>query len=183
MNNYLNVIMLVVFVAFLGYEGYHTLKTFRKHEEIMKETLANHKNAKVCKDYFKWNILYILLGALAIIMAFFSYIQGETLEMLVFIFFFIFTFVLMMQMMVSKTVVFYDSGFMYNLKHYKYRFVTHIGEDKNKLKGIPVKVTGEDQILLSKKVIDELKAHIEAYKKRKQENLEARKTVRKEGKK
>lgn len=168
--DFINIIIVVIFIGFLGYEGYRAGQAFFKHRKLVAETISIRKNVHIQKDYIVWCLLYFVF---AIILCFFSLTYYKTelyLEAVLFLLFFLFCFVFMMEMIIAKTVVFYDTGFMCNLGHHKYRSVLKITSEKQFLKGYVVKLTNDETVILSKKAVEVLKTYIESYKNAKKEN-------------
>lgn len=165
----LNVAIVVLFFVFLVIQGYQSVKRLKAHLEATKECTEKRKNVVVCKDYMLWVIIYLVMGVVMVFYGVYFYGPSQFLYFSLFLVLAAFTIVFCMDSMVAKTVVFYDTGFLYNGEHKKYRSILKIGEKKKFAKGYTVRLTNDESVLLTKKAKELLEVKIAEYKATKKE--------------
>lgn len=160
----INLAIVVLFFVFLVIQGYQSFKRMKTHLDATKECVDKRKDVVVCKDYTLWVVIYLVMGAVMVFYGVYFYGPSQLLYFSLFLILAAFTIVFCMDSIVAKTTVFYDTGFLYNCEHKKYRSILKIGEKKKFAKGYTIRLTNDDSVLLTKKAKELLEVKLADYK-------------------
>lgn len=164
---YLNYLIVIIFAVFLVLEGKESIKRFKAHKEMVKEVLERKEGIIVCKDY-KWIIFGYVVCALFMAAYSIIYVKNEQLSFAaIFWVFDLFCIIFIMDAIVTRTIVFFESGFLFGTQTIKYRSVLKIEDKKHFLKGYRVKLTQDMEAYVTKKARVILEEKLVEYKNRK----------------
>ena len=154
-----------VFMVFEGKEAFKGMIEMRKATEHIKQ---NKKDVQICKDYMLMVTVYAVFAVCIIGYGiYFITVQNNYMYGLMFIVLSLFCIVFIVESISIRTIVFYESGFLYGGRTFKYRSVLKIEEKKSFLKGYRVKLTSEDEVYVSKKTKPVMEERLKAFKNRK----------------
>lgn len=165
----LELIILIFFSVVFCFEGYQSIKKYKEFKESLKETLEKKPQCVVVKDYKGFLVGYGIAALFLFLYSYFYFISNEIIYGLIMLLFGLFSISFALDTIVSKTTVFYESGFFYNLEHKKYRSILKIGDKHSFFKGYTVRLTNNDEIYVSKKGRPILEEKLASYKERKKE--------------
>lgn len=171
--DYFSILIFVLLLVFLGFEGKNAIKSLVEHKKQVKQIQETKKGVVVCKDYQKIVLLY---GALAIAIVFYSFYYYQ-MKMATFAIIFsvmpLFCIIFILEAIVTRTIVFYESGFLFSGKTYKYRSVLKISNKKKFVRGYHVQmINDEDLIYVTKKSKPLLEEKLKEFKDRKKHKHE-----------
>ena len=163
----LNSVLCIVLFVFIVFEGKEAWKGYKICKEAMKEVKQNKTNVTECKDYLGLTITYSIMFLIMVAYGASNFIFKEyvigiiMIEMSLFCLFFI------VECICTRTILFYDTGFLYYGKQYKYRSVLKIEDKKRWMRGYRLKLTSDDEVYVSKKTKPILEEKLKEYKNRK----------------
>ncbi len=163
----INVIIIGFFVVFLAFEGKEALKGYKAHINALKQVEANKVNVVVVKDYLLISLIYAAVAVFLIVYGVIYIRQNNYLYGISFFVLSIFCAVFIIESVALKTVAFYDSGFLFSGKTYKYKNISKIYERKRFFRGYQVKMMQEEDIYLTTKAKTVLVEKMNEYKNRK----------------
>ncbi len=164
---YFNLLLCAILFVLLVMEGKRIFTNYKSCRDAMKDVMATKNNIKVVKDYKTSVIVYAIMIVLIVVAGVYNLFIKDyfTAIMILGLAFFWFNFII--ESICTKTYVFYESGFLYCDKQYKYRSVTKIEDEKKFARGYKVNVISGDEVYVTKKVRPILEEKLKEYKNRK----------------
>lgn len=170
-NTTLNMVILIAFLGFIGYEGRDAYRAYREHKRLV-EKLSKTKKIEVHKDYKMIVIAYVVM-ALVIVVNTIYYIEQKSYSLAAIsacIPFFCIIFIF--ESMMTRTYVFYDTGFLCGVNQIKYRSILKVTDKKKFLRGYELKLTSDEVTYVTKKIRPILEEHLKEFKDRKKHKHE-----------
>lgn len=162
-----NYVIVVIFAVFFVIEAKDSILRFKEHQEAKKAVLQNKENLIVCKDYLGIVLAYII-GAVFMTIYSIIYVKNDQLAFAtIFWVFDLFCVIFILDAIRTKTIIFFESGFLFGAQTIKYKSVLKIEEKKHFLRGYHVKMTQDIPVFVSKKAKVVLEEKLVEYKNRK----------------
>lgn len=162
---FINILLSIALLVLVISEAKRTITIFMDCKKANEEIKKN-KEVVECKDYNRtvsiYGSLIIIVFALGI-----ALLKAKEYLMAIMIMELALLWInFIIESMYTKTILFYDSGFMYIGKQYKYSSVRNIEDKKKFLRGYLVKVMGNDEIYVTKDMKEILEERIKNRKKK-----------------
>lgn len=171
--DYFSILIFIVLIVFLGFEGKNAIQVFIEHNDLVKRTINSKKDVMVCKDYKTSVIFY---GILALVIAAYSiyYFKMKLVTFgVVFAIMPLFCIIFILEAIVTRTIVFYESGFLYSGKAYRYKSILKISDKKRFIRGYHVQMINDgDLVYVSKNTKPIMEEKLKEYKNRKKHKNE-----------
>lgn len=163
---FLNIFLCIVLLVLIVLEAKRTMTIFLECKKVNEEIKKN-KEVIECKDYNRTVSIYGSLIIIVFALGIFLLTQKEYLMAIMIMELALLWVNFIIESIYTKTILFYDSGFVYVGKQYKYSGVRGIDDQKRFLKGYLVKVMGNDEVYVTKELRKILEDKMKEYKNRK----------------
>ena len=164
---FLNLFLFIVLAVLFVMEGKRILTNYKSCKAAMEDVMTTKKDIKVVKDYKKTVIIYAIIVVLIVIAGVYNIVIKDYFTALMILGLAFFWGNLIVESIYTKTYVFFESGFLYTDKQYKYRSVLKIEDEKQFARGYKVNVIGGDDVYVTKNVRPILEQKLKEYKNRK----------------
>lgn len=159
-------IAMAILVGFIGYEGIQAVKRVSETRRMSVQIKQSKKDVQVCRDYKGIVIIYGLFAVVLIGFGLVYFINSNMLYGVTILAMALFCFITIIEVIASRTVIFYDSGFLYAGKTFKYRSVVKVDEKRKFIRGYRIFLTSEDEVYMSKNIKPIFDERMKAYKSR-----------------
>ncbi|MGN1343151.1 MAG: hypothetical protein ACI4U3_01130, partial [Traorella sp.] len=163
----LNIILCLILLVFIGFEGMELFKSYKQSREAMSIIKKNKPNVIEVRDYQILVLVYSFVFLLMVITAVFNIINKVYFTGIVMLEFSVLCIIFILECIITRTILFYDSGFLYYGKQYKYRSVLKIEDKKKWLRGYHVKMTNDEEVYVTKKSRPVMEEKLKEFKNRK----------------
>lgn len=163
---FINIFLSIVLVGLIVMEGKRTITTFIECKKA-KEELKKNKEVEEYTDYNRTVSIYGSFIIIVFALGIYLFIQKEYLMAIMFVELSLLWVNFIIESINTKTILFYDSGFMYMGKQHKYNSVRGIDDEKKFARGYLVKVIGNDEVYVTKDLRKVLEEKLKEYKSRK----------------
>lgn len=164
---YFNLLLFAVLLGLLVMEGKRTLTNYKSCKDARKNVMDTKTNIVIVKDYMLSVTIYAIMIVLIFASGVYNLIIKDYFTAIMILGLALFWVNFIIENICTKLVIFYESGFLYLDKQYKYRNVTGISDDKKFARGYEVKVIGAEEVYITKKMRPILEEKLKEYKNRK----------------
>ena len=163
---FVNIVLSIALLVLVILEAKRTITLYMECKKANEE-LKKNKEVLECKAYNRtvsiYGSLIIIVFALGIVL-----LKSKEYLMAIMIMQLALLWInFIIESIYTKTILFYDSGFMYLGKQHKYSGVREIAEKSKFFRGYLVKVMGNDEIYITKDMKEILEERLKEYKNRK----------------
>ena len=164
---FFNLILFAVLLVLLVMEAKRTFTNYKSCNDARKDVMKTKTNIVVVKDYMLSVTIYAIMIVILVASGVYNLYIKDYFTAIMILGLALFWINFIIENICTKLVIFYESGFLYLDKQYKYRSVTGISDDKKFAKGYQVKVIGGEDVYVTKKMRPVLEEKLNEYKNRK----------------
>lgn len=166
---FVNICLCIILLGLVGFEAKRTFTTYSECKKAMNDVKSSKEDVVEYKDYTTVVSIYGSIIIIVLALGIFLVIIKEYLAGIMLIELSLLWVNFIIDSICSKTYLFYDTGFLYCGKQYKYRNVLSIDDNKKFLRGYRVKMsnTNEDEVYVTKTIRPILEHKIKEHKNRK----------------
>ncbi len=170
---FINILIIIAFVIFALLEGRSAIKAILEQRKLIKKLQEDKHELIIIKDYMKETIVYAILAGLILAYCFVYYSQQQYLFAGVFAIMPLFCIIFILEATVNRTIVFYESGFLYATQLVRYKSVLKIDDKKKFIRGYHVVlINDDDRVYVTKKGKEVLENQLKEFKERKKHKHE-----------
>lgn len=171
--DFISLLIIAFFGFFLVVEGKESFRMLSQMRKAMEQIKENKQDVQVCKDYMGLVITYVILAGFILCYGiYFMAAKQNYMYGLMFIVLALFCIVFITDSITTRTFVFYDNGFLFAGKTFRYRSVVKIDEKKKFLRGYRVKLTSDDEVYVTKNIKPVMEERLKEFKNRKKDKHE-----------
>ena len=171
-RNYLDLVILAILIVFGVYELYKGVRQYMDHNKEKNECLQTHKGEYTFYEEYKlWFSIYLIVSVGSLIASVYSMmINKDYSYCIAFLVLSACTFGFALDCLVKRRAWFYEDGFFYEKKFYRYKSVAAVRPKKSFAKGYDVTFIKDPAMVMTKKMGEYLDDRIKENRKKKKHN-------------
>lgn len=167
-NVVLDWIIVVLIIAFGGYELYRGIKQYLEHRKEKMAYVDNHKHYEYFEEYRKWFGIYLAATLVSVVLGIYYMVTTDDFVYAIgFLVLAACAFGFALDTLVKRRAWFYEEGFFYEKRYYRYRSVASVKRTPKWVASYDVAFNNAPSMVMTKKMGDKLQEKMKEHKKNK----------------
>lgn len=165
-NEVLSVVVTLVLIGFGIYELYNGIKELILHRKNRVEYMENHpKHYEFFEEYKLWFALYVVVAIASFAAACYQmFVKDDGMYAIGFWVLCACCISFGLDCLVKRRAWFYEEGFFYEKKYYRYRSIVSVSKTNKMRPGFTVSFAKDPSMIVTRKMAEQIKNRMQAFK-------------------